>query len=82
MVVAEEEYMTEKGRILLATGAVLPPAYKSAVQPAGPAAKPTRSDKTPTIAAAILLLAYTRQFRQKENIPRNAYITTRCLMRR
>ena len=39
MVASEEDYKIEKGRILLATRGVLPPACKSAVQPAGPAAK-------------------------------------------
>ena len=72
VVASEEDYKTEKGRILLATGGVLPPACKSAVQSAGPAAKPTRSGETPTRAATTSLLAYNRQFRPKENILRNA----------
>ena len=73
VVVAEEEgYETRKRRVLLATGGVLTPAYKSAIQPAGPAAKPTRSGKTLTRAATTVLLAYNRQFRLKEDILANA----------
>ena len=68
----EEDYKTGKGRILLATGGVLPPAYKSAVQSAGPAAKPTQSGETLTRAAITAFLANNRQFRPKEKILRNA----------
>ena len=75
----EQDHETGKGRILLATGGILPPACKSAVQPAGPAAKPTRSGETPTRAAITARLAYNRQFRPKENILRNANITTGCI---